>query len=306
MKKIAIVVLNWKQAKLTIETVDSMLKIKHKDFTYPILIIDNNSPDDSVSQFKQKYSKNKLISIYKTKENLGYAGGNNFGIKKALNKFDYILVANNDILVDPNFLTKLFKETIKNPNTILSPKIYFAPGFEYWKDKYTEEEKGKVIWAMGGKIDWNNVYGSNIGIDEVDHGQYDKDQPNIDFLSGCCFLVSTTILKKIGLFDEKYFLYLEDADLTIRAKKAGFELKVIPDSIIWHLNSGSSSPNSSLQDYFITRNRLNFGFRYASFRTKFALLRESIKILFDKNSSKWRKKAIIDFFTNKTGKGSWK
>jgi len=306
MKKIAIVVLNWKQAKLTIETVDSLLKINHKNFKYQILIIDNDSPDDSISQFKQKYSQNKLISISKTKSNLGYAGGNNFGIKKALNKFDYILIANNDILVDPNFLEKLVKENKKNPNAILSPKIYFAPGFEYWKDKYTNKEKGKVIWAMGGKIDWNNVYGSNIGIDEVDHGQYDKNQPSIDFISGCCFLISTKILKKIGLFNEKYFLYLEDADLTIRAQKSGFELKVIPDSIIWHLNSGSSGPNSSLQDYFITRNRLFFGFSYASLRTKFALLRESIKFLFAKNSSKWRKKAIIDFYINKSGKGSWK
>lgn len=306
MKKIAIIVLNWKQAKLTIETVDSLLKINHKNFKYQILIVDNASSDDSLIQFKEKYSQNKNISILETKNNLGYAGGNNFGIKKTINKFDYILVANNDILVDPNFLDKLFKESLKNPNAILSPKIYFAAGFEYWKDKYTAKEKGKVIWAIGGKMDWNNVYGSNIGIDEVDHGQYDKSHPQIDFISGCCFLIPSKILKKIGLFDEKYFLYLEDADLTIRAKNAGYKLKFVPDSIIWHINSGSSSPNSSLQDYFITRNRLIFGFRYANIRTKLALLRESIKFLFNKNSSNWRKRAIIDFYINKTGKGSWK
>ncbi|MEI8067707.1 MAG: glycosyltransferase family 2 protein [Candidatus Shapirobacteria bacterium] len=306
MKKIAIVVLNWKQAKLTIDTVDSLLKISHKKFQYQILIIDNASPDDSVDQFEKKYSNNKNVSIFKTNSNLGYAGGNNFGIKKALNKFNYILIANNDILVDPKFLDKLFEESQKNSNAILTPKIYFAPGFEYWKDKYTAKERGKVIWAIGGKIDWNNVYGSNIGIDEVDHGQYDKNHPPMDFISGCCFLIPTKILKKIGLFDEKYFLYMEDADLTIRAKSAGYELKFVPESIIWHLNSGSSGPNSSLQDYFITRNRLIFAFRFVSLRTKFALIRESIRFLFDKNSSKWRKQAIIDFYINKTGKGSWK
>lgn len=303
-KSIALIILNWKQPELTFNTLDSIFKCQNQGFTYHIFLVDNGSPDDSVAQFKAKYNQNKKVTILETKANLGYAGGNNFGLKKALKqKFDYYLVANNDILVAPDFLQKLFNASQKFPEAILTPKIYFAPGYEFYKDRYSKSEIGKVIWAVGSKIDWNNIYGSNIGIDEVDHGQYDKKPPQIDFISGCCFLVSRKILQKIGIFDERYYLYMEDSDLTVRAKKAGYQLLLVPESIIWHCNSGSSKPGSALQDYFITRNRLIFGFTYASLRTKLALFRESIRFLF--TGSIWRKKGVIDFYLSRFGKGSW-
>ncbi|HWS49337.1 MAG TPA: glycosyltransferase family 2 protein [Candidatus Methanoperedens sp.] len=302
--KIALIILNWKQPQLTIDTIESILKTKTKGFLYHIYIVDNGSPDDSVHQFNSKYKKNKNITVVETGDNLGYAGGNNYGLREALKQnFDYYLVANNDILVAPDFLQKLYDDSLRYPNAILTPKIYFAPGFEFHKDRYQKKEIGKVIWAVGSQIDWDNIYGSNIGIDEVDHGQYDKKQPKIDFISGCCFLISKEVIKKVGIFDEKYYLYMEDSDLTQRALKAGYELRLVPKSIIWHCNSGSSKPGSSLQDYFITRNRLLFGFKYASLRTKFALFRESIRFLF--TGSSWRKKGVIDFYTGRFGKGSW-
>lgn len=302
--KIALIILNWKQPELTFDTISSIFKCQSQGFDYHIFLVDNGSPDDSLIQFKDKYGKNKKVTILETKQNLGYAGGNNYGLKVAVKKrFDYYLVANNDILVAPDFLQKLFNESQKYPNAILTPKIYFAPGYEYHKDRYSKNDIGKVIWAVGSQIDWNNVYGTNIGIDEVDHGQYDQTQPKIDFISGCCFLVSHRILKKIGIFDEKFYLYMEDSDLTLRAFRAGFELRLVPQSVIWHCNSGSSKPGSFLQDYFITRNRLLFGFRYASLRTKFALFRESIRFLF--TGSPWRKRGVLDFYIGRFGKGSW-
>jgi len=303
--KIALIILNWKQPQLTFDTLNSIFKCQQKGFDYHIFLVDNGSPDDSVSQFKAEYKNDKRVSIIETGDNLGYAGGNNFGLIEAQKfDYDYFLVANNDILVAPDFLQKLFDASQKYPDAILTPKIYFAPGYEFHKDRYSKSEIGKVIWAVGSQLDWNNIYGSNIGIDEVDHGQYDKKQPKIDFISGCCFLVSKEIIQKIGIFDEKFYLYMEDSDLTQRAVNAGYDLKLVPESVIWHCNSGSSKPGSSLQDYFITRNRLLFGFRYASFRTKFALVRESIRFLF--TGSEWRKKGVIDFYLGRFGKGSWK
>lgn len=304
IQKIALIILNWKQPQLTFDTLDSIFKCSKKGFSYQIFLVDNGSPDDSLKQFKEKYSKTKLVTILETGQNMGYAGGNNFGLKAALKKkFDYYLVANNDILVAPDFLQKLFDASQKFPDAILTPKIYFAPGYEYHKDRYSKKEIGKVIWAVGSQIDWNNIYGTNIGIDEVDHGQYDHKQPPIDFISGCCFLISRNVLQKVGLFDEKYYLYMEDSDLTHRAQKAGFELRLVPESVIWHCNSGSSKAGSSIQDYFITRNRLIFASRYARLRTKFALFRESIRFLF--TGSPWRKKGVIDFYLGRLGKGSW-
>lgn len=305
VKKIALIILNWNQPQLTIETIDSIFHCTKKGFNYHLFLIDNGSSDSSLSQFEKIYKKNDNVSILESGKNLGYAGGNNYGLRKALKKdFDYYLIANNDIIVAPDFLQKLFDDIQKYPNSILTPKIYFAPGYEFHKDRYQKNEIGKVIWGVGSQIDWKNIYGSNIGIDEVDHGQYDQSQPKIDFISGCCFLVSKDVLNKIGVFDERYYLYMEDSDLTTRAIKFGYHLRLVPESIIWHRNSASSKPGSSLQDYFITRNRLLFGFSYASFRTKFALFRESIKFLI--TGSSWRKKGVLDFYLGRFGKGSWK
>ncbi|MDD4938450.1 MAG: glycosyltransferase family 2 protein [Candidatus Shapirobacteria bacterium] len=304
MIKVAVIVLNWKQPQLTLDTINSLLKIKHKSFDYQIVLVDNNSPDDSVKIFKKTFSKNKEIKLLKTNSNLGYAGGNNFGIKYALkNDFDYCLLINNDVLVDPNFLEELVQQG-KNYD-LLGPKIYFAPGFEYHQDRYSKKELGRVIWSAGGQMDWNNIYGSNIGVDEVDQGQFNQINQNIDFLTGCCLLVKNNVFKKIGLLDEKYFMYLEDVDFCRRAKVSNFKMAYIPKSKIWHVNSGSSKSGGDLHDYFITRNRLLFGFKYATLRTKFALFRESLKMLFIYPSI-WKKRAILDFYFKKLNKGSWK
>jgi GT2 family glycosyltransferase len=157
---------------------------------------------------------------------------------------------------------------------------------------------------MGSQIDWNNIYGSNFGIDEVDHGQFDHRNLHPDFISGCCFLVNKDFFKTVGLFDDKFYLYLEDADLSQRAKKLGYHLKIVPQSVIWHLNSGSSGAASPLHDYFLTRNRLIFSSRYASLRTKFAVFRESVKHLLI--GRQWQKIAVKDFYLGRLGKGSWK
>ena len=100
-------------------------------------------------------------------------------------------------------------------------------------------------------------------------------------------------------------MYLEDADFCQRAKKAGFKLAYVPEAKIWHINSGSSKTGGDLQNYFLTRNRLLFGFRYAKLKTKLALIKESIIQLFNPSISKWQKIAIRDFYFNKLGKGSW-
>ena len=146
--------------------------------------------------------------------------------------------------------------------------------------------------------------GSNAGIDNIDKGQYDKIKYNLDFISGCCILIKSEVFKKIGLLDEKYFMYLEDADFCTRAKLSGYKNAYVPTSIIWHINAGSSSSGSELHNYFITRNRLLFGYKYATFRTKFALFRESIRILFFSVSA-WQKRGVLDYYLKNLGKGSW-
>ena len=304
MIKIAIIVLNWNQPQLTLDTIDSLKKIKSISFKHKIFLIDNNSTDNSFQIFQKNFKSNPAIEIIKNNKNLGYVG-NNVGIKKAIkDKFDYIVLLNNDVLVDPNFLEELYQGAVSGYD-IVGPKIYFAPGFEYHQDWYSKKDIGNIIWSAGGQIDWNNVYGSNIGVDQVDQGQFDKNNDQVDFLTGCCLMVNTKVFKKIGYLDEKYFMYLEDLDFCQKAKNANFKLSYIYKSKIWHVNSGSSKSGGNLHDYFITRNRLYFGVKNASFKTKFALIRESIKQLISSKSSSWKKKGIIDFYLQKLNKGSW-
>ena len=304
MTKIAVVVLNWRQPKLTVDTINSLLKIKSSNFRYKIFLIDNNSSDDSIPVFEKQFKSAVNIEIIQTGSNLGYVG-NNVGIKSALKqKFDYILLLNNDVIVDKYFLEELLIGA-KFGYDLVGPKIYFAPGFEYHSSWYSKKEIGNVIWSAGGQIDWNNIYGSNIGVDEVDKGQFDQINDQIDFLTGCCLLIKSTVFKKIDFLNDKYFMYLEDMDFCQRAKKENLKMAYIYKSKIWHVNSGSSKSGGNLHDYFITRNRLIFGFKYARLRTKLALIKESIIHLLSPKSSSWKKRGIIDFYLKKYYKGSW-
>jgi len=298
MKHVVISLLNFNGKKNTLDCLESLKNIKKDNFKLTIVVVDNASTDGSpsvISNFK----------IILNKENLGFSGGHNVAIQYALeNGADYVLILNNDTYVSPNFLTELVRIAEKDDGIgILSPKIYFAPGFEYHKARYSKEEKGKVLWYAGGEIDWVNVIGRNRGVDEVDVGQYDKTEET-EAATGCCMLIKKEVFAKIGNFDDKYFLYYEDADLTMGAKNKGFKIYYAPKSIIWHKNARSSGGSGSvLQDYYITRNRLLFGFRYAPARSKLALFRESLSLLL--KGRLWQKRGVIDFYLGKFGKGSY-
>lgn len=306
MTTVAIIVLNWNQPIVTINTVQSILKIKHPHFSYKVFIVDNHSSDDSLKFFKKKFSKNHQIKISQTKTNLGYVGGNNFGIKKTFKNFNYILVINNDVYVDQYFLQKLIDFCQHHKDTyIVGPKIYFAKGFEFHKERYQTNDLGNIIWSAGGKMDWHNIIGSNIGVDQIDRGQFDQISTSIDFLSGCCLLINSKLFKQVGFFDPQYFMYLEDVDFCQRTKKLNYKIAYVPQSKIWHLNAVSTKVGGSFHDYFLTRNRLLFGLRYASFKTKIALIKESLKTLLF-SPYPWQKRGVIDFYLGKLNKGSWK
>ena len=303
MKSVFVSVLNFNGRKNTLECVESLKKMDISDFKLTVLIIDNNS---SEKLNLQNESVGKIeLKVIKNEKNLGFSGGHNVGIKYALeNAADYVLILNNDTYVDGNFLTELFREAEKNSKVgILVPKIFFAPGFEYHKDRYSKEEKGKILWYAGGEMDWGNIVGHNRGVDEADKGQYNKIEET-ELATGCCMLIKKDVFEKIGSFDDRYFLYYEDADLSIRAKKRGFKIVYVPKSVIWHKNAGSvGGSGSALQDYYITRNRLIFGFRYAPARSKLALFRESICLLL--KGRKWQKQGAMDFYLGRLGKGSY-
>jgi GT2 family glycosyltransferase len=304
MSKVFVVVLNWNGKKDTLQCLQSLEKAKKDNFSLDVVIVDNASTDDSVAAIKLYKPKNFKKHIMESPDNAGFAGGNNLGIHYSLAlDADYILILNNDTILDKNTIAEFLNAAKKYPKAgIFSPKIYFARGFEYHK-KYKQNELGKVIWYAGGEIDWNNVYASNYGVDQVDNGQFDQER-EIDFATGACMFIRASTLKRVGLFDERYYLYMEDVDLSMRMKKYQYTIYYIPSAYLWHKVSQSSGIGSDLNDYYTTRNRLLFGITYAPLRAKFALLRESFWLA--QNGREWQKVGARDFYLRNFGRGSWR
>jgi GT2 family glycosyltransferase len=286
---VVIVLVNWNGLKDTLPCLDSLYRLKSKTYDIIPLVVDNASKDDSIKVISQKFPKAILIPL---SANRGFTGANNVGMKWAVDhKADFVWILNNDTLVDENSLS-LFDAFKDSTVGATGSKIYFAPGREYHKDRYSKSQQGKVLWFAGGIIDWANVYSSHRGVDEVDHGQYDTVVPT-DFITGCSLGLSTKIIREVGMFDDKYFAYLEDVDLSLRIQKAGYKTLYTPSSIVWHVNASSSGgAGSPMHQYFQTRNRLLLGMRHASMRTKFALLRQAVRQLVSGTPAE--KKAIKD------------
>lgn len=302
MKKLYIVVLNYNGFENSKACINTVLKSRvPQGFLFKTVVVDNASKDGSGEMLKKEFPD---ITILLNSKNLGYSGGNNVGIEYALSHdAAYILILNNDTIVLRESIYEMIMAMRAENFDVVCPKIYFEKGFEYHKDSYRKEDLGKVFWFAGGEMDWKNVIGHHKGVDQVDRGQFDHEKYMM-FLTGACFLAKSEIFNKVGLFQDKYFLYYEDADLSVRLKKKGFKIGLASRSVIYHKNAGSTGGSGSgLQDYFITRNRLLFGMRYASVRAKTALLREAMRLFL--HGRKWQKKGVQDFFLNRFGKGSY-
>jgi len=304
-QKVFIVVLNWNGFGDTLECLKSLDKLQITNYKLQIVVVDNNSSDGSVEKLRKLNFSQFELEILENNENLGFAEGNNVGMDWAIEHgADWVMILNNDTIVDRDLVVSLMKVAKKEKKVgILSPKIYFSKGFEFHKKRYQKSELGGVIWYAGGEMDWNNVYGRNRGVDEVDNGQYDE-VSEIDFATGACMMISTKALKVVGGLDRRYFMYLEDVDLSLRMKKKGWQVLFVPDARLWHKVAQSSGIGSDLNDYYLTRNRIGFALKYAPLRAKVAVIREAIKLLY--MGREWQKKGAWDFALGKMGKGSYK
>jgi GT2 family glycosyltransferase len=290
-----IIILNWNGIDDTLELLESLFKISYRN--YSVIIVDNDSIDDEAERLERIY-KDK-VHIIKCRENLGFAGGNNIGIKYSLeNKVDYVLLLNNDTKVNPDFLEILvnkYESTVKAG--ILAPRINY----------YSEPQK---IWTEGGYI--SRLRGSGFAYSdklETEAGSFDK---SVTFVSGCCMLISRDVLYEVGLFDEKYFLYTEDTDLCQRIINKGYKICVAPEAKIFHKVSNSTkNRNTALPLYYTTRNRLFFAkknFRETYYITItyifFTMLLKNFTwfVTGNKKNIVAVKQAFKDFFLNRMGK----
>lgn len=303
MDHVVISTITFNNAEVTHDCLATLAKLRHSDVTFEVVVIDNASKEPFVLSDTEKSSL--TVSVIRSEENRGFSGGHNLGIAYAKEKkATHILVLNNDTLVEPMLLSELMNVSRDHPNAgAVVPKIYFQKGHEFHQDRYEKKDLGKVIWYAGGKMDWDNIIGKHRGVDEVDHGQFASTEQT-DLLTGCCVLLPLPVVEKIGGFDERYFLYYEDADLNERIKRKGYEIWYAPRAVLAHVNAGSTGGSgSTLQDYFISRNRMLFGLRFAPIRSRLALMKESVRLL--GVGRQWQKIGIRDYYARRFGKGSF-
>ncbi len=236
---VSIVAVNYDHPQVTCDFIESLHKITYPNFE--VIIVDNKSPNDDPGIIKELYPN---VILYESQLNWGFAGGNNQGIMRA--KGEYVLLLNNDTIVDPNFLEPLVETLENNPQIgAVSPKIRFF---------YDPEI---IQYAGFFPINRLTVRNASVGFRERDKGQYDKNRETA-YAHGAAMMVPMRVIKEIGLMSYIFFLYYEEADWSYRILKAGYKIWYVSNSLVYHKESVSTGKLSLLKTYYLNRNRLVF------------------------------------------------
>ena len=237
---VTIIILNWNNASDTLACLNSVTKLDYDNFQ--VIVVDNDSTDDSVVTITTAYPD---ITMLEAGQNLGYAGGNNLGIKHALqNGCQYIWLLNDDVIVAPDALSSLMSVALAKPQAgFLGPKVYIR-------------EQPECILSAGGLLHdyWQSEH---LGLGELDEGQFDT-VAEVDYLSGCALLVNRKVIEAVGILDEDFFAYNEDVEWCYRGKRTGFKNIFVPEAKVWHPDTRGRDENSPAVTYYTTRNSLQF------------------------------------------------
>jgi GT2 family glycosyltransferase len=239
--RICVIVLNWNGKQDTLACLASLSQLNYSNFE--IVVVDNGSTDDSVSAIREHFPS---VRVVETGRNLGYAGGNNVGIREALRQgSDYFLLLNNDTVVDPELL-----------NEFLAGAESRRDGGMFGGKIYLHSEK-KQIWYAGGKWDDSRLWLTHAGRGELDDGDKFNEFVETDFVTGCALFVKREVVEAIGLLEERFFLVFEEADWCYRARRQGYKCFFVPRAVLWHKTAASfNGEHSPLRTYFSYRNRL--------------------------------------------------
>lgn len=261
--RVAVIILNWNGKEDTLECLASTSQLDYPN--YEVVVVDNGSTDDSTDIISKQYPD---ITLLQTGANLGYAGGNNVGIRWAIQHgADYVLILNNDTIVSTDLLSAFIDAVRFLPTgSVLGAKIFL----------YDDPVK---IWFAGGR--WNSVLNS---LEHIGHGHTDATEFNslaeVDYITGCALFASTETFNKVGLLDERFFLTYEETDWCYRARASGHKCIVVPDAKLWHkVSSSFGGTDSPLVSYFMQRNKLLWAKRHLSRHTIRQLHEETLRTL---------------------------
>ncbi|MBX2916032.1 MAG: glycosyltransferase family 2 protein [Cyclobacteriaceae bacterium] len=235
---ISLITINFNSTKHTIEFLESAQKLTYPN--YEIIVVDNASTQSPQEILTKKFPGIKFI---RSQVNLGFAGGNNLGLKIA--KGDFLFFLNNDTLLLPNFLEPIVNFMVEHPEVgMASPKVLYA-------DEVTIQYAGAISINFLGR-------GRRIGLLEKDIGQYDYISET-DLGHGAALIVPKAIIQKVGPMPELFFLYYEEHDWCEQVKRHGYKMYYLGNSKIVHKESISTGGNEGyLKVYYLNRNRLLF------------------------------------------------
>lgn len=238
---VSIITVNYNQSYITEQLLASIFTTN----TYTaieIIVVDNASKDNPIPAWKTKYPN---ITFIRSETNLGFAGGNNLGVKQA--KGDYLFFVNNDTEFTDGLVQGLVTILDNNPKVgMVSPKIRYF-------------DQPTVLQYVGfTAMNYYTMRNSCIGQFEEDQGQYDHTTGPTGYIHGAAMMVRREAIEKAGLMAENFFLYYEEMDWNDHIKRAGYQIWVEPKVLIYHKESVSVGRASGLKEYFMNRNRILF------------------------------------------------
>ncbi len=237
---VSVIVLNWNRLEDSSECLQSVRELAYPELL-PILV-DNGSTDGSAEALQARFPEAVHV---RNARNLGFAEGNNVGIRRALSAgADWVLLLNNDATIAPDAIDHLVEVGLADDRIgVLGPRIYF-------RDDPT------LIWADGGRVDPAQAQPAHLGERESDSSR-GREPFEVDYVPGCALMARSEMLARIGLLDPDYFLVFEEADLCARAWSAGYRVVAVPRAKVWHkVSSSFGGPDSTLYLYYYHRNNL--------------------------------------------------
>ena len=242
MNSVYIILLNWHGWRDTIACLDSLVSLDYND--YRVLVVDNGSTDDSVARIRAAHPE---VPIIETGRNLGFSGGCNVGIRRALEDgADYVWLLNNDTTVDPQALTAMVAVAEADPGVGAVGSVLY----------YLDSPKDIQAWGGGRVCFWTG---------RSRHLLHPVPGARLHYLTAASTLLRRRALEEVGLLDENtFFMYWEDTDFSFRLRKAGWRLAVADQSIVLHREHAATGKGSPLLDYYFNESAVRFFRRYAS------------------------------------------
>lgn len=247
LPRVAAIALDYNGRDVTLQALASLTAQDYP--ACDVVVVDNGSTDGSEAAIRAAYPQ---VAVVRTEQNLGPSGGGNLGFRWALERgYDYALILNNDIEVAPDFVRRLVEAAESHPRIgIVGPKAYY-----YWQRD--------TIWSAGGRLRFAEAVTSERGMGLRDRGQFDVDA-DVEYVNGCAMLVKRRVFEDVGLWDPSYQLCFEDADFSLRARRAGWRIRYAHKAKLWHMVSTSTGGYVPAKTFHSARSTALFVRRFAT------------------------------------------